>query len=185
MLDEVENDAVARMQKSVSAFSSELARIRTGRPSPALIEHVRVRYHGSDVALNQIATIGVADARTLSVSPWEKSIIPAVEKAILGADLGFNPVTAGEIIRVPVPPLTEERRRDMIRVVRQEAETARVAIRNIRRDANQMLKELLKEKEITEDEDRRGATRIQNATDRFVAQIDELLKKKEVELLDV
>lgn len=185
MLDEVENDAVARMQKSVSAFSGELARIRTGRSSPALIEHVRVPYHGSDVALNQIATIGVADARTLSVSPWEKSIIPAVEKAILGADLGFNPVTAGEIIRVPVPPLTEERRRDMIRVVRQEAETARVAIRNIRRDANQMLKELLKEKEITEDEDRRGATRVQNATDRFVAQIDELLKKKEVELLDV
>ena len=185
MLDEVENDAVARMQKSVSAFSSELARVRTGRPSPALIEHVRVPYHGSDVALNQIATIGVADARTLSVSPWEKSVIPAVEKAILGAGLGFNPVSAGEIIRVPVPPLTEERRRDLIRVVRQEAETARVAIRNIRRDANQMLKELLREKEITEDEDRRGATRVQSATDRFVAQIDELLKKKEVELLDV
>ena len=115
----------------------------------------------------------------------EKSIIPAVEKAILGADLGFNPVTAGDIIRVPVPPLTEERRRDLIRIVRQEAETARIAIRNIRRDANQMLKELLKEKEITEDEDRRGAARIQTATDRFVAEIDEMLKKKEAELLDV
>ena len=185
MLDEVEKDAVARMRKSVSAFSSDLARVRTGRPSPALIEHVKVPYHGSEVALNQLASIGVADARTLSVSPWEKSVIPAVEKAILGSDLGFNPVTAGDVIRVPVPPLTEERRRDLIRIVRQEAETARVAIRNIRRDANQMLKDFMKEKEITEDEDRRGASRIQNATDRFVAEIDEILKKKEVELLDV
>ena len=185
MLDEVENDAVARMEKSITAFSSELSRVRTGRPSPALLEHVKVPYHGSDVALNQLATIGVADARTLSVSPWEKGIIPAVEKAILGAGLGFNPVTAGEVIRVPVPPLTEERRRDLIRLVRQEAETSRVAIRNIRRDANQMLKELLKEKEITEDDDRRGATRIQGATDRFVTRIDELLKRKEAELLDV
>ena len=185
MLDEVEKDAVARMQKSVAAFSGDLARVRTGRPSPALIEHVKVPYHGSDIALNQLATIGVADARTLSVSPWEKAVIPAVEKAILSADLGFNPVTAGDVIRVPVPPLTEERRRDLIRVVRQDAETARVAIRNIRRDANQMLKDLLKEKEITEDEDHRGAGRIQTATDRFVARIDELLKKKEVELLDV
>ena len=185
MLDEVEKDAVARMRKSVSAFSSDLARVRTGRPNPALIEHVKVPYHGSEVALNQLASIGVADARTLSVSPWEKSVIPAVEKAILGSDLGFNPVTAGDVIRVPVPPLTEERRRDLIRIVRQEAETARVAIRNIRRDANQMLKDFMKEKEITEDEDRRGASRIQNATDRFVAEIDEILKKKEVELLDV
>ena len=185
MLDEVEKEAVARMQKSVAAFSADLARVRTGRPSPALIEHVKVPYHGSDVALNQLSTIGVADARTLSVSPWEKAVIPAVEKAILGAGLGFNPVTAGDVIRVPVPPLTEERRRDLIRVVRQDAEAARVAIRNIRRDANQMLKDLLKEKEITEDEDHRGAGRIQTATDRFVARIDELLKKKEVELLDV
>ena len=185
MLDEVEKDAAVRMRKSITAFSGELARVRTGRPSPALIEHVKVPYHGSEVALNQLATIGVADARTLSVSPWEKSVIPAVEKAILGADLGFNPVTAGDVIRIPVPPLTEERRRDLIRIVRQEAETARVAIRNIRRDANHMLKELLKEKEITEDEDRRGASRIQTATDRFVGEIDGLLQKKEVELLDV
>lgn len=185
MLDEVENDSVARMQKSVAAFSGELARMRTGRPSPAFIEHVKVPYHGSEVALNQLATIGVADARTLSVSPWEKSVIPAVEKALLGAELGLNPVTAGDVIRVPIPPLTEERRRDLIRIVRREAETARVAVRNIRRDANHMLKELLKEKEITEDEDRRGASRVQAATDRFVAQIDELLKKKEAELLDV
>jgi len=185
VFDEVEKDAVARMRKSVTAFSNELSRIRTGRPSPALIEHVRVPYHGSDVALNRIATIAVADARTLSVSPWERSIMPAVEKAILGADLGLNPVTAGEVIRVPVPPLTEERRRDMIRVVRQEAETARIAIRNIRRDANQILNDLLKGKEITEDEDRRGAVRVQDATDRFVEQIDGLLKKKEVDLLDV
>ena len=185
MLDEVEKDAVARMEKSITAFSAELGRIRTGRPSPAIIEHVKVPYHGSDVSLNQLATIGIADARTLSVSPWEKSIIPAVEKAIRSADLGFNPVTAGEVIRIPVPPLTEERRRDLIRVVRQEAETARIAIRNIRRDANQMLKELVREKEITEDDDRRGAVRVQSATDRFVARIDELLKNKEVELLDV
>ena len=185
MLDEVEKDAAARMRKSVAAFSGELARVRTGRPSPALLERVKVPYHGSEAALNQLATIGVADARTLSVSPWEKSIIPAVEKAILGADLGFNPVTIGDVVRVPVPPLTEERRRDLIRLVRQEAEAARVAVRNIRRDANHMLKELLKEKEITEDEDRRGASRIQTATDRFVGEIEELLKKKEVELLDV
>ncbi len=185
MLDEVEKDAAARMRKSVTAFSGELARVRTGRPSPALLEHVKVPYHGSEVTLNQLATIGVADARTLGVSPWEKSVVPAVEKAILGAGLGLNPVTAGDVIRVPIPPLTEERRRDLIRIVRQEAEAARVAIRNIRRDANQMLKELLKEKEITEDEDRRGASRIQTATDRFVGEIEELLKKKEVELLDV
>ena len=185
MLDEVEKDATARMQKSVAAFTAELARVRTGRPGPGLLEHVKVPYHGSDVALNQLATIGVADARTLAVSPWEKGIIPAVEKAIRSADLGFNPVTAGDVVRVPVPPLTEERRRDLIRVVRQEAETARVAIRNIRRDANHMLKDLLKEKEITEDEDRRGADRIQAVTGRFVARIDELLKKKEGELLEV
>ena len=185
MLDEVEKDAVERMKKSVAAFSNELARVRTGRPSPALLEHVKVPYHGSDVSLNQLATIGVADARTLGVSPWEKAIIPAVEKAILGAGLGFNSVTAGDVIRVPVPPLTEERRRDLIRLVRQEAEAARVAIRNIRRDANHMLKDLLKEKEITEDEDRRGAGRIQTVTDRFVSRIDELLKNKEAELLDV
>ena len=185
MLDEVETDAVARMEKSVTVFSADLARVRTGRPSPAILEHVKVPYHGSDVSLNQLATIGIADARTLSVSPWERGIIPAVEKAILGADLGFNPVTAGDVVRVPVPPLTEERRRDLIRLVRQEAETSRVAIRNIRRDANHMLKDLLKEKEITEDDDRRGAARIQTATDQFVARIDELLKKKEAELLDV
>ena len=185
MLDEVEKDAAARMRKSVTAFSGELARVRTGRPSPALLEHVKVPYHGSEVTLNQLATIGVADARTLGVSPWEKSVVPAVEKAILGAGLGLNPVTAGDVIRVPIPPLTEERRRDLIRIVRQEAETARVAIRNIRRDANHMLKDLVKEKEITEDEDRRGAIRIQTATDRFVGEIEELLKKKEVELLDV
>ena len=185
MLDEVENDAVERMKKSIAAFSNELARVRTGRPSPALLEHVKVPYHGSDVSLNQLATIGVADARTLSVSPWEKGVVPAVEKAILGAGLGFNPVTAGDVIRVPVPPLTEERRRDLIRLVRQEAEAARVAIRNIRRDANHMLKDLLKEKEITEDEDRRGAGRIQTATDRSVGRIDEMLKNKEAELLDV
>ena len=185
MLDEVEKDAAARMKKSVAAFTAELARVRTGRPSPALIEHVKVPYHGSGVSLNQLATIGIADARTLSVSPWEKGIIPAVEKAIRGADLGFNPVTAGDVIRVPVPPLTEERRRDLIRVVRQEAETARIAIRNIRRDANHMLKDLLKEKEITEDEDHRGADRIQTVTGQFVARIDELLKMKEVELLEV
>ena len=185
MLDEVEKDAVERMKKSIAAFSNELARVRTGRPSPALLEHVKVPYHGSDVSLNQLATIGIADARTLSVSPWEKGIIPAVEKAILGAGLGFNPVTAGDVIRVPVPPLNEERRRDLIRLVRHEAEAARVAIRNIRRDANHMLKDLLKEKEITEDEDHRGAGRIQTATDRFVSRIDDLLKNKEAELLDV
>ena len=185
MLDEVEKDAVGRMEKSITAFSAELARIRTGRPSPAIIEHVKVPYHGSDVSLNQLATISVADSRTLSVSPWERSIVSAVEKAIRSADLGFNPVTAGELIRIPIPPLTEERRRDLIRVVRQEAETARIAIRNIRRDANQMLKELVREKEITEDDERLGGTRVQTATDRFVNRIEELLKKKEVELLDV
>ena len=185
MLDEVENDAETRMKKSVAAFAGELARVRTGRPSPALIEHVKVAYHGSDVALNQIASIGIADPRTLSVTAWERSMIPAIEKAILSADLGLNPVTAGEVIRVPIPALTEERRRDLIRIVRQEAENARIAVRNIRRDANQMLKGLLKEKEITEDEDRRGEGRVQDATDRFVKRIDEMLKKKEVDLLEV
>lgn len=185
MLDEVEKDARARMTKNVEAFVGELARVRTGRPNPSILEHVRVPYHGSEVPLNQLATIGVADPRTLSVTPWEKGIVPAVEKAIVAADLGFNPVTAGDVVRVPVPPLTEERRHELVRAVRQEAENARVALRNTRRDANHMLKELLKEKEITEDEERRGEGRIQAATDQFVAQVDDLLKKKEAELLEV
>lgn len=185
MLDEVEKDAEKRMKKSVEAFTSELARTRTGRPSPALVEQVKVPYHGSEVALNQLAAISVADPRTLGVSPWEKSIVPAVEKAIREAGLGLNPVSAGETIRVPIPPLTEERRQELVRVVRQEAEGARVAVRNIRRDANHTIKELLKEKEITEDEDRRGEGRIQAMTDRFVQRIDELLKTKEADLLEL
>lgn len=185
MIKDIEKDARARMSKSVEAFSQELTKIRTGRANASLLDHVTVPYYGSQVPLNQVASIGVADAQTLTVTAWEKKIVPDVEKAIRSADLGLNPVAAGDVIRVPLPPLTEERRRDLIRVVRQEAENARVAVRNIRRDANHRLKAMLKDKEITEDEDRQGEGRVQQLTDEFVAKIEELLKSKEADLMEL
>jgi ribosome recycling factor len=173
------------MGKSVESLVHELAKVRTGRAHPSLLDHIRVDYYGSEVPLSQVANINVEDARTLTVVPWEKPMVSVVEKAILTSDLGLNPMSAGNVLRVPMPPLTEERRRDLIRVVRHEAENAKVAIRNIRRDANHDLKDLVKEKMISEDDERRGQDLIQNLTDKHIKQIDELLGEKEKDLLEI
>jgi ribosome recycling factor len=185
MIEDIKKDADGRMQKSVASFKDELTKVRTGRAHTSLLDHVMVPYYGSDVPINHVANVGVADSRTLTVTPWEKSMMPTVEKAIMTADLGLNPATAGNVIRVPLPPLTEERRRDLVRVVRGEAETARVAMRNIRRDALADLKTLQKDKDISEDEERHGQDIIQKLTDRFVAEVDKILAGKEAELLEV
>ncbi|MCG8429380.1 MAG: ribosome recycling factor [Chromatiales bacterium] len=185
MIDDIKKDAANRMGKSVEALSHELAKVRTGRAHPSLLDHITVSYYGSDVPLNQVANVNVEDARTLAVSPWEKNMIAPVEKAIMNSDLGLNPNTAGMVIRVPLPPLTEERRKDLIRVVRQEAEQARVAIRNIRRDANSELKSLVKEKLISEDDEHRGQEIIQKLTDQHVKEVDDLLAEKEEDLMSI
>ncbi|MEL7375242.1 MAG: ribosome recycling factor, partial [Pseudomonadota bacterium] len=160
-------------------------KIRTGRAHTSLLDHIMVEYYGSDVPLNQVANLGVEDARTLTVTPWEKDMVAKVEKAIMNSDLGLNPASAGTVIRVPLPPLTEERRKDLIRVVRNEAEGGRVAIRNIRRDALNDFKDLLKEKEIGEDDERRAADDVQSLTDTYVGQVDGLLSEKETELMEI
>jgi ribosome recycling factor len=185
MIDEIQADARSRMSKTIEAFTQELGKIRTGRAHTSLLDHVMVPYYGSEVPINQVATVGVGDAQTLTITPWEKKLIPDVEKAIRSADLGLNPVTTGDIVRVPLPPLTEERRRDLIKVCRHEAEGARVAIRNIRRDANAHLKSLLKDRQITEDEDRKGEKDVQSLTDSYVATVDDMLTKKERDLMEV
>jgi ribosome recycling factor len=185
MLDEIKKDANQRMNKSVAAFELELKKIRTGRAHTSLLDHITVEYYGSEVPLSQVATIGVEDARTLTVTPWEKTMVQPVEKAIMNSDLGLNPMTAGSVIRVPLPALTEDRRKDLVRVVRHEAELSRVAVRNIRRDAIHHAKDLLKDKEITEDEEHRAHDEIQTMTDKHVAQIDEILAGKEAELMEV
>ncbi len=172
------------MQKSIEALKEELRRLRTGRAHASLLDHITVEYYGSQVPVSQTATVTVEDARTLAVTPWEKSMVPAVEKAILNSDLGLTPVSAGSVIRVPLPPMTEERRKDLVRVVRQEGENARVAIRNVRRDALGQVKDLLKEKLVTEDDDRRAQDEIQKLTDRYVGQVDALLKEKEAEIME-
>jgi ribosome recycling factor len=178
-------DAGERMSKSVAALQTELTKIRTGRAHTSLLDHITVEYYGSQVPLNQAANVGVEDSRTLTVTPWEKDMVSAIEKAIMGSDLGLNPASAGTVIRVPLPPLTEERRKDMIRIVRQEAEGGRVAVRNVRRDAMHDVKELLKEKMIGEDEERRAEADIQAITDKYVAQIDEVLAAKEADLMEI
>lgn len=185
MIEDVKGDAKHRMQKSLEALEQELRKLRTGRAHASLLDHVKVSYYGSDVPVNQVASINVADPRTLAVSPWEKKMVPEIEKAILNADLGLNPVTSGEVIRVPLPPLTEERRRDMIRLVRQEAEAARVAIRNVRRDANHSLKGMVKDKTITEDDERRAEDDIQKLTDRYIGEVEQILKRKEADLMEI
>ena len=185
MLDEIKKDANQRMNKSVAAFELELKKIRTGRAHTSLLDHITVEYYGSEVPLSQVATIGVEDARTLTVTPWEKTMVQPVEKAIMNSDLGLNPMTAGTVIRVPLPALTEDRRKDLVQVVRHEAELSRVAVRNIRRDAIHHAKDLLKEREITEDEEHRAHDEIQTMTDKHVAQIDEILAGKEAELMEV
>jgi len=185
MLDEIRKDAIERMKKSVAAFQQELQKLRTGRAHTSLLDHVTVEYYGSEVPLNQVASVGVEDARTLTISPWEKTMVQKVEKAIMTSDLGLTPATSGLVIRVPLPPLTEERRKDLVRVVRHEAEGARVAIRNIRRDALHHSKDLLKEKDITEDEDHRFHDDVQTLTDQHIAEIDQHLAGKENELMEV
>lgn len=185
MISDIKKDAEARMKKSLEALETAFKKVRTGRAHPSILDGVMVPYYGVDTPLKQVANVSVEDARTLSISAWERNLIPQIEKAIMKADLGLNPVTSGETIRVPMPALTEQTRREMIKVCKSEAENGRVAIRNIRRDANNMLKDLLKEKEITEDEERRGQDDVQKLTDKFVAEVEEMLKKKEVDLLEV
>lgn len=185
MLDEIKKDASSRMSKSVAALHQELTKIRTGRAHTSLLDHITVEYYGSQVPLNQVSNVGVEDSRTLVVTPWEKDMVKVIEKAIMTSDLGLNPATAGTVIRVPLPALTEERRKDMIRVVRNEAEGGRIAIRNIRRDALHDVKELLKEKMIGEDDERRAEGEIQVITDRHVAEVDKVLADKESELMEI
>lgn len=184
MLADIKKDARTRMAKSLESLRHELAKIRTGRAHPSLLEHVHVNYYGSDVPIGQAANVTVDDARTLAVTPWDKSMVQAIEKAIMTSDLGLNPITAGQVIRIPLPPLTEERRIELGKVVHHEGENAKIAIRNIRRDANQHLKELLKEKDISEDDERRSETEIQQITDDAVSKVDEVVAEKEKELLE-
>jgi ribosome recycling factor len=185
MTDSIKKDAKSRMGKSIESLRHELAKIRTGRAHTSLLDHVTVDYYGSEVPISQVANVNVEDARTLTVTPWEKAMVGKVEKAIMTSDLGLNPATMGMVIRVPMPALTEERRRDLVKVVRNEAENARVAIRNIRRDANNALKTLLKEKQISEDDERRGQDEIQKLTDTHIEEVDKVLAEKEKELMEV
>ncbi len=185
MIDEIQKDAEARMLKSVESTRDAMSRIRTGRASPALLEHLTVDYYGTATPISQVATIAVGDARTLTVQPWEKSMLAPVERAILESDLGLNPVTAGETMRIPLPPMTEERRLTMAKVVKNEGEEGKIAIRNVRRDAIQTVRELLKEKEITQDEEKQSEGTLQKITDKYVAMIDEVVAEKEKEVMEV
>lgn len=185
MINEIKKDAEVRMKKSLESLQANFHKIRTGRAHPSILDAVTVEYYGSQMPINQVASVNVEDARTLAVVPWEKSMVPKVEKAIMTSDLGLNPATAGSVIRVPMPALTEETRRGYIKQARSEAENARVAVRNVRRDANSDIKALLKEKEITEDDEHQGEEAIQKLTDKYVAEIDKLLEGKEHDLLQV
>ena len=188
MTDSIESiikDAEKRMKKSLDTIVAELEKIRTGRANASLLDHISVDYYGNPTPLNQVAAISVEDARTLGVKPWEKNMVPVVEKAILESDLGLNPATSKDLIRVPIPPLTEERRRDLGKLVRGEGENGKIAVRNIRRDSNTHLKALLKDKTISEDEDKRAEAEVQKLTDRYVAEIDKLVEKKEKDLMEI
>ena len=185
MLDEIRKDAVDRMSKSVAALKQEMTKIRTGRAHTSLLDHISVEYYGVQTPLNQVSNVGVEDSRTLIVTPWDKDMVSAIEKAIINSDLGLNPISAGTVIRVPLPALTEERRKDMIRVVRNEAEGGRIAVRNVRRDAISDIKDMLKEKMIGKDDEHRAEDEIQRITDKHVAEIDQILAEKESELLEI
>lgn len=185
MINDISKDAESRMLKSIESLKNDLTKLRTGRAHPSLLEHIKVSYYGTDTPLSQVANIAVENSRTLVVTTWEKDMAPVVEKAIRSSELGLNPMSAGTVIRVPLPPLTEERRKDLVKVIREQAEDARVAIRNIRRDANQMLKDLLKEKQITEDEERRGEGNIQKVTDKYISEIDKIIESKEADLMAI
>lgn len=184
-LSEIKKSAEDRMKKTIEALVTGLAKIRTGRATPGILDHVSVEYYGSEVPVSQVANITVADARTLNLQVWEKHMAPIVDKAIRDSDLGLNPILMGESIRVPMPALTEDRRRDLTRIVRAEGEDAKVAVRNLRRDANDSSKRLLKDKEISEDDDRRFQDEIQRLTDKFVAEVDQLVAEKEAEVMTV
>jgi len=185
MLADVKPNAEQKMQKSIEALKNDLSKVRTGRAHTGLLDHVMVEYYGSMVAVNQVANVSLGDARTINVQPYEKPMIAKVEKAIRDSDLGLNPATNGDIIRVPMPMLTEERRKDLIKVVRTEGESAKVAVRNIRRDANDALKKLIKDKEISEDDERRAQEEVQKITDKYIAEIDKMLQVKEADLMAV
>ena len=185
MLADIKSDARTRMSKSLEALRHELAKIRTGRAHPSLLEHIHVDYYGTEVPVGQAASVTAEDARTLTVTPWDKNMVAVIEKAILTSDLGLNPNTAGTVIRIPLPPLTEERRRELGKVVHNEGENAKIAIRNIRRDANNHLKDLLKDKKITEDDERRAEQDIQELTNLAVKKVEEIVDEKEQELLEI
>ena len=185
MINDVKNDAEKRMKKTVESLQHEMTKIRTGRANASLLDHVQVDYYGNMTPLNQLANVTSSDSRTLLVTPWEKNMVAAIEKAILTSDLGLNPATQGSAIRVPMPALTEERRKEMIKVVRAEAEQGRVSIRNVRRDANNQLKELVKDKQISEDDERRATDLVQKLTDKYVAEVDAVLTKKEHDLMEI
>jgi len=185
MLDDIKKDATARMAKCVQVFQADLKKLRTGRAHPSLVEHLKVEYYGSDVPLSQVANIAIEDARTIVVSPWEKQMVQAIEKAVFKSDLGLTPMTAGTVIRIPLPPLTEERRRDIIKVVKQEAENARVAVRNVRREVLADVKDMQKEKMISQDEERKASEDVQKLTDKHIADIEQVLAAKEKEILQV
>jgi ribosome recycling factor len=185
MISDIKKNVEQKMAKSLEALRTDLGKIRTGRAHTGILDHVMVDYYGSPTAVNQVANITLTDARTIGVQPYEKNMIAPIEKAIRDSDLGLNPATNGDLIRVPMPMLTEERRRDLIKVVKSEGEDAKVAVRNIRRDANEQLKKLLKDKEVGEDEERRAQDDVQKLTDRFVAEIDKALQAKEVDLMAV
>ncbi len=185
MIEDVQKKTVERMKKTIEAFKHELAKIRTGRAHPSLLDHITVSYYGNDVPLSQAANVTIEDSRTLAVTPWERTMVSAIEKAIMTSDLGLNPNSAGTVIRVPMPALTEQRRRDLVKVARHEAEDSRVAIRNIRRDANTELKNGLKDKLISEDQERKGQDQIQKLTDQYIKEIDGLLEEKEADMLAI
>ena len=185
MIEDIKKDARDRMGKSIESLKQSLSKVRTGRAHPSLLDHLTVDYYGSEVPISQVANISVEDARTLTVTPWEKQMVQVIEKAIMKSDLGLNPATAGTVMRIPMPPLTEESRRNLVKIVRQDGEGAKVAIRNIRRDGNSDLKELLKEKEISEDDERKAQDEIQQITNQYVAEVDKVVGEKEAELMEI
>ena len=185
MLEEIKQETLERMEKSISSLESSLQKIRTGRANPSLLDAIQIDYYGNMTPLSQVSNISVQDAKTLLISPWEKNLVPDIEKAIQLSDLGINPATSGDVIRVILPDLTEETRRDLIKVAKSEAENSKIALRNQRRDANGLLKEYLKEKEISEDDERRGQEIIQNLTDDFISKVEQLLELKEKDLLEI
>ncbi len=185
MIDDIKSEAEKKMQNSLEALHSAFNKIRTGRAHPSILDSVMVNYYGQETPLKQVASVGVEDNRTLTVSPWEKNLVPVIEKAIMMSDLGLNPATSGDLIRVPMPMLTEETRKEMVKQAKADAEHGRVSVRNARRDANSMIKDLLKEKEITEDELRQGEDEIQKLTDRYIADVEKMLKQKEEDLMAV